>query len=48
MNAEVETNSETGNTVPDDAIVTWEGKAIHLPRSKAKNLQNGRNKNRKF
>jgi hypothetical protein len=24
MNAEVETNSETGNTVPDDAIVTWE------------------------
>ena len=26
MNAEVETNSETGNTVPDDAIVTWENK----------------------
>ncbi len=26
MNAEVETKTETGNTVPDDAVVTWEGK----------------------
>ena len=26
MNAEVETQTETGNTVPDDAVVTWEGK----------------------
>lgn len=26
MNAEVETQTETGNTVPDDAVITWEGK----------------------
>ena len=26
MNAEIETQTETGNTVPDDAVVTWEGK----------------------
>ena len=25
MNAEVETKTETNNTVPDDAVVTWEG-----------------------
>ena len=36
MNAEVETNSETGNTVPDDAIVTWEGKQYIFQEVKPK------------
>lgn len=36
MNAEVETNSETGNTVPDDAIVTWEGKQYLFQEVKPK------------
>ena len=36
MNAEVETNSETGNTVPDDAIVTWENKQYIFQEVKPK------------
>lgn len=36
MNAEVETNSEVGNTVPDDAIVTWENKQYIFQEVKPK------------
>lgn len=36
MNAEVETNSEAGNTVPDDAIVTWENKQYIFQELKPK------------
>ena len=36
MNAEVETNSETGNTVPDDAIVTWKNKQYIFQEVKPK------------
>lgn len=36
MNAEVETNSENGNTVPDDAVVTWEGKQYIFQELKPK------------
>lgn len=36
MNAEVETNSEIGNTVPDDAIVTWENKQYIFQEVKPK------------
>jgi cobalt-zinc-cadmium efflux system membrane fusion protein len=36
MNAEVETNSETGNTIPDDAIVTWENKQYIFQEVKPK------------
>lgn len=36
MNAEVETNSETGNTVLDDAIVTWENKQYIFQEVKPK------------
>ena len=36
MNAEVETNSETGNTVPDDAVVTWENKQYIFQEVKPK------------
>lgn len=36
MNAEVETNSETGNNVPDDAIVTWENKQYIFQEVKPK------------
>ncbi len=36
MNAEVETNSETGNTVPDDAVVSWEEKQYIFEEVKPK------------
>jgi cobalt-zinc-cadmium efflux system membrane fusion protein len=36
MNAEVETNSETGNTVPDDAVVSWQEKQYIFEEVKPK------------
>ena len=39
MNAEVETNSETGNTVPEDAVVTWEGKQYIFEEVKPKTFK---------
>lgn len=36
MNAEVETNSEIGNTVPDDAVVTWDEKQYIFQEMKSK------------
>ena len=39
MNAEVETNSETGNTVPDDAVVTWESKQYIFEEVKPKTFK---------
>jgi len=36
MNADVETNSQNGLTVPDDAIVTWEGKQYLFQEVKPK------------
>ena len=39
MNAEVETNSETGNTVPDDAVVTWENKQYIFEEVKPKTFK---------
>lgn len=39
MNAEVETNSQTGNNVPDDAVVTWEGKQYIFEEVKPKTFK---------
>jgi cobalt-zinc-cadmium efflux system membrane fusion protein len=36
MNAEVETNSQNGTVIPDDAIVTWEEKQYIFEETKPK------------
>lgn len=38
MNAELETDSEEGFVIPDDAIVTWEGKQYIFEAKIAKHL----------
>jgi len=39
MNAEIETHSETGNTVPDDAVITWESKQYIFQQIKPKSYK---------
>ncbi len=39
MNAEIETNKETGFTVPDDAVVTWENKQYIFEEVKPKTFK---------
>lgn len=39
MNAEVETNIQTGQSIPEDAVVTWEGRQYVFEEVKAKTFR---------